>query len=52
MKDYIDSSVDNQIEIEEQWDKEYGDRKIEWVIIGQDLDQEAIEKDLDACLVL
>lgn len=44
--------VDNQIEIEEQWDKEYGDRKIEWVIIGQDLDQAEIEKDLDACLVL
>ncbi len=43
--------VDNQVAIEEAWDTKYGDRKIEWVFIGQDLNQDEIEKDLDNCLV-
>lgn len=43
--------LENQQEIEANWDKQYGDRKIEWVIIGQDLDKEQIELELDRCLV-
>lgn len=31
------------------WDPEYGDRMIKLVIIGRDLDREAIEKALDEC---
>lgn len=33
------------------WDPEHGDRITELVFIGIDLDQEAIEKQLDACLL-
>lgn len=33
------------------WDDEYGDRIQKLVFIGQDMDREAIEKDLDYCLV-
>lgn len=32
------------------WDETYGDRMQKLVFIGQDLDQEAITKELDACL--
>ena len=32
------------------WDDKYGDRLQKLVFIGQDMDREAIEKDLDACL--
>lgn len=32
------------------WDEQYGDRLQKLVFIGQDMDREAIEKDLDACL--
>ena len=32
------------------WDETYGDRMQKLVFIGQNLDQEAITKDLDACL--
>lgn len=34
-----------------QWDPEFGDRQTELVIIGIDLDEETITKELDACLV-
>jgi len=36
--------------IETRWDKRFGDRQNELVIIGQDLNQEIIEKELQACL--
>ena len=35
----------------EDWDIEYGDRKTQFVIIGQNLDTKQIEQELDACLV-
>jgi G3E family GTPase len=44
------SFVDNQQLIESKWDKEYGDRMNELVIIGQDMNKETIINDLQACL--
>ena len=38
-------------DVAESWDIEYGDRNTQFVIIGTDLDQEKIEKELDECLV-
>lgn len=38
-------------DVAESWDIEYGDRKTQFVIIGTDLDQEKIEKELDECLL-
>ena len=35
----------------EDWDIEYGDRQTQFVIIGTDLDQEKISRELDACLI-
>ena len=32
------------------WDEEYGDRMIKLVFIGRDLDKNAIDAALDACL--
>ena len=37
-------------DVAESWDIEYGDRNTQFVIIGTDLDQEKIEKELDECL--
>ncbi|MCE7995411.1 MAG: GTP-binding protein [Roseivirga sp.] len=42
--------VENREEIEADWDKTYGDRKSELVIIGQQLDREQIIRDLNECL--
>jgi G3E family GTPase len=42
--------VDNQKEIESKWDKRFGDRLNELVIIGQDMDKEEITNELIACL--
>jgi G3E family GTPase len=36
--------------IEEKWDKEFGDRLNELVIIGQDMIEKEIREDLEACL--
>lgn len=44
------SYVDNQEEIESNWDKHFGDRKNEIVFIGQDMDEAKINAELDACL--
>ncbi|MEB5575525.1 GTP-binding protein [Staphylococcus hominis] len=38
-------------DVAESWDIEYGDRNTQFVIIGTDLDQEKIEKELDECLL-
>lgn len=43
--------VENQKEIMETWDKTFGDRKIEIVFIGQDMDVKKITAELDACLL-
>ncbi len=37
-------------EIAADWDEKYGDREIKLVFIGQKMDREAIEKQLDNCL--
>jgi G3E family GTPase len=42
--------VDNKSLIEEGWDKKYGDRYNELVIIGQHLDKKVIYQELEACL--
>jgi G3E family GTPase len=42
--------IENQMQIESDWDKQFGDRKNEIVFIGQDMDQEKIKSDLDRCL--
>ena len=44
------SFVENQEEIEKDWDIRYGDRKNEIVFIGKNMDQEQITKDLNMCL--
>lgn len=42
--------LENQQAIESKWDKQFGDRQNELVIIGQDLEKEAIVQELTACL--
>jgi len=42
--------LENEAYIKTGWDSTFGDRKIELVFIGQDMDEEAIRSDLDACL--
>lgn len=44
------SFVENQKEIESNWNKTYGDRKSEIVFIGQDMKPEQIMAQLDNCL--
>lgn len=45
------SFVENQEEIEKDWDIRYGDRKNEIVFIGKNMDQELITKELNMCLL-
>jgi G3E family GTPase len=42
--------VENQKVIESKWDKRFGDRQNELVIIGQELDKDEIISELQACL--
>lgn len=44
--------LDNQHEIQAKWNKEWGDRMNELVLIGQDMDKEKITLDLDNCLLM
>lgn len=44
------SFVENKDWIESRWDKEFGDRMNELVLIGQDMNREIIIKELEACL--
>ena len=44
------SFVQNQKEIESDWDKNFGDKKNELVFIGQKMDEQLIRKELDYCL--
>ncbi len=43
--------LQNQQSIEDNWDSNFGDRKIELVFIGQRLDVQKITAHLDACLL-
>lgn len=45
------SFIDNQEDIESGWEKDFGDRKIELVFIGQNLNVDAITHELDLCLL-
>ncbi|WP_350286282.1 GTP-binding protein [uncultured Croceitalea sp.] len=42
--------LENQEQIEAEWDKTFGDRKNEIVFIGQSMDEERMRADLNACL--
>ncbi len=42
--------IENQKEIESDWDQTFGDRKNEIVFIGQDMDEAVIRASLDACI--
>lgn len=42
--------IENQNEIEKNWDKKYGDRHNEIVIIGQDMDRRSVFFELENCL--
>jgi len=43
--------LENQKQIEKDWDKKYGDRKNEIVFIGQEMDEEQIKFELNLCLL-
>jgi G3E family GTPase len=45
------SYIENQKYIESKWDKNFGDRMNELVIIGQDLDKDQIQNELENCLL-
>jgi G3E family GTPase len=45
------SFIENQKHIESKWDKLFGDRINELVLIGQNPDEEQIQKELKACLL-
>lgn len=45
------SYIENQKYIESKWDKHFGDRKNELVIIGQDIDEDLITYELEGCLL-
>lgn len=42
--------IENQEEIEKDWDIRFGDRKNEIVFIGKDMDEKLITKELNLCL--
>ena len=42
--------VENQKQIESEWDKLFGDRKNEIVFIGQNMDENLIREELELCL--
>lgn len=44
------SFIENQKIIEQSWSKPFGDRKVELVFIGKDMDKEAIINELNQCL--
>lgn len=46
-----DAYLENQDDIQARWDPKWGDRVNEIVFIGQDMDQDKITRDLDACLL-
>ncbi len=48
--DYM-AFVENQAMIEEHWDKDFGDRKVELVFIGIQMDEQKVRQDLEDCLL-
>lgn len=49
-KEELEAFLERDPSLRRDWDPEYGDRMIKIVIIGQNLDRQAIEADLDSCL--
>ena len=45
------SFIENKVQIEEDWDSKYGDRKNEIVFIGQNMNKKLITSLLDNCLL-
>jgi hypothetical protein len=45
------SYVENRDYIDSKWDKNFGDRMNELVIIGQDLNKDQIVMELESCLL-
>lgn len=43
--------LENKIEIDAEWDKDFGDRKNELVFIGQEMDSEELKKSLSTCVL-
>ena len=48
--DELKSFLAQNPKAQRDWDETYGDRMQKLVFIGQDMDREAIERDLDFCL--
>lgn len=49
-RSYYEAFIANKETIEEDWSNEFGDRKNELVLIGQDMDKELISRELESCL--
>lgn len=49
--DELEDFLNRNPQLRKDWDDKYGDRMQKIVFIGQNMDKEAIKKDLDACLV-
>ena len=50
MSIYFLPFVENEKQIECEWDKLFGDRKNEIVFIGQNMDEKLIKDELELCL--
>ncbi|MDU0435428.1 GTP-binding protein [Staphylococcus haemolyticus] len=50
-KEQREQILNQRRDVAQSWDIEYGDRNTQFVIIGTELDQEKIVKELDQCLV-
>ncbi|WP_447551378.1 GTP-binding protein [Staphylococcus haemolyticus] len=50
-KEQREQILNQRPDVAQSWDIEYGDRNTQFVIIGTELDQEKIVKELDQCLV-
>jgi G3E family GTPase len=49
-KDELENFLNRNPQLRQDWDDKYGDRMQKIVFIGHNMDKDAIEKDLDACL--
>ena len=50
-KDQLRRLMEAEPQLLKDWDEQYGDRMQKIVFIGQKMDREAIEAELDKCLV-